>query len=153
MDASELGLEGVVGVHGDGDAADGDGSGGGDRLLQRGDDEAGVGLAGEVLGLGDDAPCSGPALTGGVGEVLEASRGAVAPEGVGLGGGEFRLDPSGEPFVPGDADDVVVVLLFAEGHDLFAGVGGVGADEDLDAGPAAAARGWWPQKMYSGKKQ
>ncbi len=138
VDASELGLEGVVGVHGDGDAADGDGdagadleeleaqrtgggaceagmvegvphaggedggeggeeepelvgaggggggargeevelllldgvlglapgavdtlvdgSGGGGPLRQRGDDEAGVGLAGEVLGLGDDAP-------------------------------------------------------------------------------------------------
>ncbi len=68
---------------------------------------------------------------------MATTRRAVAPEGAGLGG-EFRLDSRGEPFVPGEADGVVDVLPLAEGHELLAGVGGVGADEDLDAGPAAA---------------
>jgi len=44
---------------------------------QGGDDEAGVGAAGQDLGFGDDAALTGPALESGVGEVSEESDGLL----------------------------------------------------------------------------
>ena len=76
-------LDGVLGVAPEAVRALVDGSGG-DRLGQGGDDEAGIGLAGQVFGLGDDAARAGPARPGGVLELHEdADRAAAAP----------RLDP------------------------------------------------------------
>lgn len=63
----------------------------GDRFGQGGDDEAGVGPAGQVLGLGDDAARAGPVRPGGVFELhKDADRVAAAPQ-LNPGGEEFRL--------------------------------------------------------------
>ena len=111
----------------------------GDRFGQGGDDEAGVGLAGEVFGLGDDAARAGPARPGGVFELhKDADRAAVGPR-LDPGGEEFRLDFADQPVVAGDADDVVHAVVLAPGHDLLADVGGIGPHQDPDSGSPAPA--------------
>ena len=116
-------------------------SGGERGLRERGDDEAGVGLARQMLGLGDDAARAGPAPPGGVGELLvDADRAAAAPR-LDPGGEEFRRDSPGEPGVAGDADDVVHAVVLAPGQQFLAGVGGVGPHQDAEPGPPAAQPG------------
>ena len=105
-----------------------------EALGQRGDDEARVGLAGQMLGLGDDAALAGPACEGGVGELREPPGGPAPSLCVGLCAGQLSADPAGEPGVAGEADGIVDAVVLAPGQQLLAGVGGIGPEEDLESG-------------------
>ena len=102
---------------------------------QRGNDEAGVGLAGQMLRLGDDPALAGPACEGGIGELGEPAGGPAPPLRFGLGVGQLPADRLDEPRVPGQADDVVNAVVLAPGQDLLAGIGGIGPKQNLQSRP------------------
>src|SRR3954453_15387106 len=84
--------------------------------LQRGHDEARVGLALGPFCLGDHAPPSAPALPGRPGQVLEAARRLARPSGLLLGLDQLDRDLLDEAIVAGEPEHVVDPVLLAPGH-------------------------------------
>jgi len=102
---------------------------------QGGDDEAGVGAAGQDLGFGHHAALAGPALLGAIGEVGEEADRLLllVEEGLGLShlGGDGVLQAG----VTGQAEQIVDLMLLTPPHQLFPGKAGVGPQQDLDLRP------------------
>lgn len=109
--------------------------------FQGGDDEAGVGAAGQDLGLGHHAALAGPALLSVVGEVgKEADRLLLLVEEV-LSLGQLRRDGLLEAGVAGQTEEEVALMLLTPPHQLLPGKAGVGPQQDLDLGPDGAQAG------------
>src|SRR4051812_44386712 len=94
--------------------------------LQRGHDEARVGLALCPFRLGDHAPPSAPALPGRPAQVLEAPRRLARPSGLLLGLDQLDRDLLDEAIVAGEPEHVVDPVLLAPGHQDLAGEARVG---------------------------
>src|SRR4051794_6357622 len=84
--------------------------------LQRGHDEARVGLALGPFRLGDHAPRSAPALPGRPAQVLEAPRRLAHPSGLLLGLDQLDRDLLDEAIIAGEPEHVVDTVLLAPGH-------------------------------------
>ena len=102
---------------------------------QGGDDEAGVGAAGQDLGFGDHAALSGPAFVGAIREVSEESDGLLLLVEEGLGLSQLGGDGVLEAAVAGQAEEIVDLILLTPVHQLFTGKAGVGPQQDLDLRP------------------
>src|SRR3954469_16432295 len=98
--------------------------------LQRGHDEARVGLALCPLRLGDHAPPSAPALPGRPAQVLEAPRRLARPSGLLLDLDQLDRDLLDEAVVAGKPEHVVDPVLLAPGHQDLAGEARVGPKQD-----------------------
>ena len=94
-----------------------------------------------MLGLGDDAALTAPAVERGVGEVVELPGGLAGRGVLGRGGGERFVDLGEQAGVAGEAEEVVDAVVFAPAHQLVAGEAGVRPQQDLDPGPALANLG------------
>src|SRR4051794_26650062 len=104
--------------------------------LQRGHDEARVGLALCPFRLGDHAPPSAPALPGRPAQVLEAPRRLARPSGLLLGLDQLDRDLLDEAIVAGKSEYVVDPVLLAPGHQDLAGEARVGPKQDAHPRPA-----------------
>ena len=102
---------------------------------QGGDDEAGVGAAGQDLGFGDHAALTGPAFLSAVGEVGEESDGLLLLVEEGLGLSQLGGDGVLEAAVAGQAEEIVDLIVLTPPHQFFSGKAGVGPQQDLDPGP------------------
>src|ERR671910_3586968 len=106
--------------------------------LERGDDEARVGLAAGPLGLADDASSARPAVEGGPAEVAEAPGGLACPGRVVLGPGEVDGEFLDQARVARQAEDEVDAVALAPGHQRLADEAGIRPEQDADPGPAGA---------------
>ena len=102
---------------------------------QGGNDETGVGAAGQDLGLGDHTALAGPALLGAVGEVGEEPNRLLLLVEEGLGFVYLGGDGVLETGVSGQAEQIVHLMLLTPPHQLFSGKSGVGPQQDLDLRP------------------
>src|SRR3954454_20317719 len=98
--------------------------------LQRGHDEARVGLALGPFRLGDHAPPSAPALPGRPAQVLEAPRRLARPSGLLLDLDQLDRDLLDEAIVAGEPEHVVDPVLLAPGHQGLTGEARVGPKQD-----------------------
>ena len=96
-------------------------------LLERGDDEARIGLARCPFRLADHPAAARPAVERGVAEVLEAAGGPACGRRLRLGLSEFRLDLRHRPGIAGEAEHEVDPVCFAPSHQRLAGEAGIGA--------------------------
>src|SRR3954465_8379448 len=94
--------------------------------LQRGHDEARVGLALCPFRLGDHAPPSAPALPGRPAQVLKAPRRLARPSGLLLGLDQLDRDLLDEAIVAGESEHVVDPVLLAPGHQGLTGEARIG---------------------------
>src|SRR5690625_4523509 len=106
--------------------------------LQRGDDEARVGLVAQPLRLGDHAPPARPAVQRRPEEVLVAPDRPAAPPGLLLGPLDLAGDLPGQAGVAGQAKEELDLIGLAPGHQLLAGEAGIAAQQNAGARPARA---------------
>ena len=81
--------------------------------IERGDDEARVGLALGPLGLADHAPLAAPALARAPREVLEAARRRLRLGRLPLGACQLALDLGDQPVVAGQPEHVIDAVVLA----------------------------------------
>jgi hypothetical protein len=121
--------------------------------VQRGDDEARVGLArprrcsGEPFGLGDDAALAAPAVACLPGEVLEAARrfaGLLAQLG---SRGELGFDLTDQPGVARQAEQKVDAVGLAPAHQPVASKARIGTQQNAHLRPAGADLGDDPRHL------
>src|SRR5206468_6894118 len=106
--------------------------------LERGDDEARIGLALRPLRLGDDAALSAPAIERAPLEVLEAARRAAGLLGRSSRRGKLLLDHGDEAGVAGEPEQVIHAVLLTPRHQRLARKATVGSQQDARKRPAGA---------------
>ena len=106
--------------------------------LERGDDEAGIGLALGSFGLADHPPGTVPALQRLPDEVTEPAGRLSGGGALRLGGREFGPDPGDQARVAGEAEDVINPVGFAPVHQRVAAEAGIGTQQDPHPRPAPA---------------
>jgi len=104
--------------------------------LERGDDEARIGLALCPFRLADHAATARPAVERRIAEVLVTAGGLAGRGRLRLGLKEFGGDLRDKPRVARQAEHEVDPVLFAPGHQRLAGEPGVGAQQDARSRPA-----------------
>src|ERR1700728_2172228 len=105
-------------------------------LAQRGHDEARIGLALCPFRLADHPAPARPTVERGIAEVLVAAGGLAGRGGLRFGLKEFDRDLLDEPRIARQAEHEVHPVVFAPGHQRFAGEPGIGAQKNARPGPA-----------------
>jgi len=106
--------------------------------LERGDDEARIGLAAGHLGLADDPAFPAPRAERGVAEVLEAARRLASADTFDRRADQLRGDRLFQPVIAGQAEHVVHAVRLAPCHQWLAREAGITAQQNACPGPAAA---------------
>ena len=105
-------------------------------LVQRGDDEARIGLAVCPFRLGDDPAPARPAVERRIAEVLEAASGLAGRGRLRLGLQEFDADLFDQPRIAGEPEyEVHLVHLLHQAISTSRGEPGVGAQQDARSRP------------------
>ena len=113
-------------------------AGAGLGLVQRGDDEARIGLAVCPFRLGDDPAPARPAVERRITEVPEAASGLAGRGRLRLGLQEFDADLFDQPRIASEPEDEVHPVRLAPGHQRLAGEPRVGAQQDARSRPTPA---------------
>ncbi len=108
---------------------------------ERGHDEAWVRSLGQVLGLGDDAARSAPAVERAPDKVGEVAGGAALRQALQLGCGQIVGDLADQALVARQPEDVVDGIRLAPAHQRIACEARIRPQHDRDPGPARSDLG------------
>ena len=106
--------------------------------IERGDDEARIGLPACPFGLADHAAFVAPAVQRAPHEVPEAACRSPGGGRLPLGGFELAPDPGDQAIVSCQAEHIVDAIVLAPRHQRLAGKAAVGPQDDLHLRPALA---------------
>lgn len=101
-----------------------------------------------MLGLGDHAPLTAPAVERAPGEVGETARRAALGQALGLGQRELTSDDPDQALVAGEPEDVIDPVGLAPVHQRITREARVGPQQDLDPGPARPDLGDDPRHLF-----
>ena len=102
--------------------------------MQRGDDEARVGLTARPFSLADHAALTAPAVQRTPSEVPEAACGGSGGGRLPLGGRELARNLGDQTIVPRQPEHVIDAIVLAPGHQPLARKARVGAQDDAHLG-------------------
>src|SRR5262249_3612049 len=106
--------------------------------LQRGDDEARIGLPSGELRLAHDTPLAAPAVERGPSKILEAARRLAGPPALRLRPRHLARDLCNQTRILGQSEEKVHTVRLAPGHQLLSRKAAVGAHENANLRPALA---------------
>ena len=107
--------------------------------VERGDEEARIGLALRPLGFGDHPARKRPAIPRFPAlQDLEAARRVLGAIALAAGLSQLAADRLHQALVPGQTEDVVDAVVLAPRHQIVAGKARIGPQDDLHVWPAGA---------------
>src|SRR5262245_1375950 len=106
--------------------------------LQRGDDEARIGLPGGELRLAHDTPLAAPAVERGPSKILEAARRLAGPPALRLRPRHFTRDLCNQTRILGQSEEKVHVVGLAPRHQLLSRKAAVSPYKNANTRPALA---------------